>query len=437
MQPRSHRRRPFTWLYIAVGSLLLLSGLGYAALRGKVPAKVVNRVAGLFVQRQAGAVPWQPAQPVPGGSEQPVNVLILGLQLGGASTNPLTDAMLVASYDPRRESVSLLSIPRDLWVAIPGHGEGRINEAFQDAGPAGAMLTVQQVLGIPLNYYALVDYTAFERLIDDVGGVTVDVPYTLNDPTFPAPDEVHYEPFHITRGVHRLNGHEALRYARERHADPQGDIGRAQRQQQVLVALRSELLKPGNLFRINMVLRDMAAMVHTDFPLDQAPGLALQAVNATAVRQEVLGYQNKAVTDYTTGGGAEVLLPDKAVVQGIVRELFADTLSYLQAGAGVRVDNGSGFPSAATEYTRLLAAMGASVLPPGKATGVYSSARVQAYTRDPARLDEARLLAGMLGTSLELVDGPESADVVVTLGRDYPAYAPWTEADWVHLLGQR
>lgn len=432
MRQRIRRR---LYLYIPLLALVLLAGAGVAVLRVRLPARVINRVAGLVVRRQAAAVPWQSEPPVPSASsEPPVNILVMGLQIGGASTNPLTDAMLVASYDPKQSAASLLSIPRDLWVDIPGHGEGRINEAFEDGGPAEAMLTVQKSLGIPVNYYALVDYTAFERLVDDVGGVTVDVSYDLDDPDFPAPDMIHTEPFHISKGVHRLNGHEALRYARERHADPQGDIGRAQRQQQVLLALKSELLRPGNLFKLNVVRRDLAALVRTNFPLDQATGLVLEALHAAPVRQGVLGYDNRAVTDHVTRGGAAVLLPDTQVVQGIVRDLFAPTLAYLQAGARVRVDNGSRYPSAAAEYSRLLAELGVSVAPPGEAGQQYEQARVQAFTRDPARLDEARLLAGMLCVPLELSEGGETADVVITLGNDYPAYTPWSEADWAAAL---
>ena len=431
MPPR-RRRRPL--LYALLISLLIVAGCGVALARGRVPAPLVNRVAGLFVTRQPGAVPRPPQQPVPGDFEQPVNVLVMGLQVGGASTNPLTDAMLVVSYEPRQGSIGMLSIPRDLWVAIPGHGSGRINEAFQDGGPYEAMLTVQQNLGIPVNYYALINYAAFERLIDDVGGITVDVPYELDDPTFPAPDEIHFEPFYIDKGIHRLNGHEALRYARERHADPQGDFGRAQRQQQVLLALRSELLRPANLRRVGTILRDMADLVLTNFPLDEAAGVLLKAMNAASVRQETLQYGNQAVTDWVTPGGAAVLQPNPPVIRAIVGRLFTPTLAYLRAGAAVRVDSGSGRPEVAADYSRTLAAMGVHTLSPGEAAGIYSGSRVRAYTRDPARVEEAGLLAGMLGVPLELAEGEETAEVVITLGRDFAPLVSFTEADWAAFL---
>lgn len=408
---------------IGLGVALLLFGVGAA--KGFVPAPVIDAFARLFIGRQPGAVPWN--------SSQPVNILVLGLQIGGASTNPLTDSMMTVGYDPKSASLSMLSIPRDLWVPIPGHGEGRINEAFQDGGAGEATLTVQQNLGIPVNYYALVSYGAFEKLIDDVGGVTVDVPRNLDDPTFPAADEQHYDPFHITKGIHHLNGHEALRYARERHDDPLGDIGRAQRQQQVLMALKSQILRPANVLKIGLILRDVRATIRTNFPLDQAAGLGLNILRVTPanVHKDVLQYDNKAVQGYITPGGADVLLPNKAAIKQIVGGVFGPSLSYLQAGATVRVDNGNGYPLAATGFAKVLANMGVKTLDPGDADRTdYPTARVRIFTSDGQKVQEGRLIAAMLGVQPELASGQEKADIVVTLGRDYAPFVKFTEADW-------
>lgn len=407
-----------------LGALLLFMSLfAFAALQGWVPEPVISAAARLVVGRQPGAYPWD--------GKQPVNVLIMGLQIGGASTNPLTDSLMVASYQPGGK-VSLLSIPRDLWVEIPGHGEGRINEAFQDGGPHEAMLTVQQNLGVPVNYYALVSYEAFERLIDDVGGVTVEVAEDIDDPTFPAADEIHYEPFHIAKGTHHLNGHEALRYARTRHAD--SDFGRAQRQQQVLMALKAQLLKPANWLKLPAILRDVRATVRTNFPLDQAAAVGLRALRASEISRAVLQYENKAVYGYTTPAGADVLLPNHDVVRAITRQLFEPSYAYLKEGGEIRVDNGNGYPGAASHFTRVLKGMGAQVQEPGDADRAdYPASIVRANSR--AALPQARFIAALLGAKVE--EGKGEPDIVVTLGRDYAPYVKFTAEDWQEAIAPR
>jgi LCP family protein required for cell wall assembly len=406
------------------GILVFLLVFAFAAAKGMVPTSVVNGAASLFVGRQPGAVEWD--------TNQPANVLVMGLQIGGASTNPLTDSMMVVSYDPGAKSLSMLSIPRDLYVEIPGHGSGRINEAFEDGGAAEALLTVQQNLSIPVNYYALISYTAFEKLVDDLGGVTVDVPRDMNDPTYPADDEIHFDPFKISKGVHHLNGHEALRYARSRHADPLGDIGRAQRQQQILVALKEQALKPANILKLGLIMRDVQATVRTNFPLDQAAGLGLRVLQADKdkVQKGVLDYESHAITGAIIAG-ADVLAPNPKVIREITGKLFAPTLAYLKAGATVRVDNGSGYTGIATAYSRALANMGVKVTDPGDADRKdHPTAVVRAYTRDRAKMAEAKLLASMLGVALEQASGKESVDIVIILGKDYAPFNKFSAKDW-------
>lgn len=414
-----------TAILTVAGLLLLLPLFVLAALKGWMPEPVISAAARLVVGRQPGAVPWD--------GKQPVNILILGLQIGGASTNPLTDAIMVASWQPGGK-VSLLSIPRDLWVEIPGHGQGRINEAFQNGGPREAMLTVQQNLGIPVNYYALISYEAFQRLIDDVGGVTVTVEQDIDDPTFPAPDAIHYEPFKISKGTHHLNGREALRYARTRHADT--DFGRARRQQQVLMALKEQMLKPANWLKLPTILRDVRATVVTNFPLDQAPALGLRALRAGEIQREVLQYENKAVYGHTTPAGASVLLPNKPVIEAIVERLYAPSYAMLQQGGAIRVDNGNGYPGAAGHFSRVLRGMGAEVLEPGDADRTdYPTSQVRVSARAPAVRQAAQLIANLLGASL--VEGEGEPDIVVTLGRDYAPYVPFGETEWREAITPR
>ncbi len=390
----------------------------WALARGWVPPRVLNRVASVVVHRQREAKEWQP--------ELPLTVLVMGLQAGGASTSPLTDSMMVVWLDPKTRSAGMLSVPRDLWVEIPGHGYGRINEAYEDGGANLAELTVEQAIGVPIQYYAVISYSAFEKLVDDAGGVTVDVPRTLQDPTFPAPDEVHYEPFYLTAGVHQLNGRDALRYARERHSDPLGDLGRATRQQQIILALRDQLLRPRSIARLRALLTDAQGTVKTDFPLDEVPALALIAANIPAanVKRDVLQYANQAVSDWQTPAGASVLLPNQTAVDRVVRATFGPVLDRWDTGATVIVNNGAGYPGIATVYGKTLARMGVRVTEIGDAERHdYPRSQVQFYTRERSKVEQAHLLAGMLHVDPVMGQGKGSAEIVITLGRDYPAYS--------------
>ena len=259
---------------------------------------------------------------------EPVSVVLLGVQQAkNLHQAPLTDSILLARYAPDLGTAALLSIPRDIWVPIPGHGEGRINSVFEMTGPDGVKQAIDQLTGVRPDYYVILDYDGFKKLIDDIGGITVDVPRRLDDWHYPADDMIHFRHLVIEKGLQHMDGETALAYVRERHADPLGDLGRAQRQQQVLLAVKDQLLQPANLPKIPGVMEDLAAMIQTDFPISKAPAYAavLADVEAGSIRSGVLDYASGAVTDWKTPGGAAVLKPNHAVITEVVNRLFAGT----------------------------------------------------------------------------------------------------------------
>lgn len=417
--------RTLTLLLVAI--LLIIPSFTFATLQGWIPIPIVNAITRVFVWRQEGAVPWS--------TDQPVNVLVMGVQVGGVSTNPLTDSIIVASYQPQDGSVKLLSIPRDLWVEIPGYGGARINEAFQIGGPYEAMLTVQQNLGIPVNYYAVVNYRAVETLIDHLGGVTVEVPEDIDDPYFPAEDEIHYEPFSITKGVHHLNGREALRYARTRHGD--SDFGRAARQQQVVMALKDRLLNPLNLLKAPLFMHDARSLIKTNFPVDQAPGLMAKVLQSSpdSIQRAVLSYDNGAVVPFTGENGASLLILNPPVANQIIEEFFGPSLALLRNAPTIQVDNGNGYAGSATHFAQVLAGMGATVGEAGNADSMeYTSHQVLYTGRDRSTVQSARLIAAMLGTTAERAGGSQDAAIRVILGKNYAPWAEFTSDDWDRFL---
>jgi LCP family protein required for cell wall assembly len=207
--------------------------------------------------------------------DSPLNILLLGTDARPGDSDPTrTDAMVLVHLDRKDGSVSMLSLPRDLWVNYPGYGEGRINAAYaigeKKLGPGGgaalAKATVSKLTGLPVQQFVLVNFAGFKTLIDKLGGITVDVPKAIDDPAFPT-DNYGTITVHFDAGVQQMDGERALVYARTRHAD--SDFGRNQRQQQVLMALFDRVRANGLFSQITNVDEYTGAVrdyVKTDIP---------------------------------------------------------------------------------------------------------------------------------------------------------------------------
>ena len=179
----------------------------------------------------------------------PVNILVLGTD-GRASEGFLsrTDSIMIVGVKPSQLRLSLLSIPRDLFIEVPGYGSQRINtinllaeQKERGTGPTLAMQAMSEDLDIRLQRYIRLDFNGFVQLVDAVGGLTIDVEHTIIDDQYPTENGgVEYVKFDI--GVQQMDGNRALIYARTRHADD--DYHRAARQQQVVTALLSKLVNP-------------------------------------------------------------------------------------------------------------------------------------------------------------------------------------------------
>jgi polyisoprenyl-teichoic acid--peptidoglycan teichoic acid transferase len=260
-----------------------------------------------------------------------INILVMGIdRRPGEAFISRTDTMMLVSLDPESDTISVLSIPRDLYVVIPNRGRDRINTAFVygSAGnnPAGgaalAMQTVEYNLGVPVNHYIAIDFGAFIGAIDAIGGIHVNVPYDINDPTYPDMN-YGYEPLYIPAGRHHFDGAMALKYARTRKQD--NDFYRARRQQQVILAARSQVLSlglAGFLQQAPVLYQRFNDGVRTDLSLEQMIRLAQAAseVPSENIRNEVLDYDY--VNSHTTETGASVLVMINNRVAPLIQSLF-------------------------------------------------------------------------------------------------------------------
>jgi len=261
-----------------------------------------------------------------------VNILLLGIDRRPDEFYSRTDTMILVTVDPNSKTAGMLSIPRDLWVSIPGYDEDRINKAYflgdqnnyPGGGPALAMKTVQYNLGVPVHFYAQIDFKGFEKVIDTLDGIDINAPQTIDDPTFPD-SNYGYDPFHIEAGQHTLNGHDAMRYARTR-ATLGSDFDRARRQQQVLFAIRDKALQIGIIPKIPDLWTTMSGTVETDLQLVDIVELAqlVDKIDTENIQNEII--DPSMTVDYTVPDtGARVLLPLREKIRPLIDEMFAES----------------------------------------------------------------------------------------------------------------
>jgi LCP family protein required for cell wall assembly len=262
-----------------------------------------------------------------------VTVLLMGIdRRPGEAFISRTDTMMILSVNPDDDTASILSVPRDLYVEIPGYGRNRINTAFvygaNEGGPAGgaqlAMETVELNLGVHIDHYVLVDFGAFIKAIDTIGGISVYVPRELYDAQFPDMN-YGYDPFYVPAGTQQFDGLTALKYARTRHVD--NDFGRAQRQQQVVLAVRQKVLALGLndfLTRLPVLYQQMQEGIRTDLSISDMVTLisATGDIPEESIRSAVIDYTY--VTSYRTPQGSDVLVLQNELVGTLIEEMFAE-----------------------------------------------------------------------------------------------------------------
>ena len=264
------------------------------------------------------------------------NILVLGMdRRPGArdNLNARTDAIIIASYDPVTDTIGLLNIPRDIHVAILDVNEEmvRINTLLvrgesraEGYGPYYAMETLQLNFGMYIDAYIAFDFVAFIEFIDAIGGITVDVPATINDPTFPDMN-YGYDPLYIPRGINHFDGREALAYARTRHND--NDYLRGQRQLQVVTAVRDRLSEASVLADLVANAPDLWETLSENFYKNIAYedivrlGLALVELDSEDITTGSLNEQYSFVYNYR---GERVRVPDRELLPQLLVDTFGE-----------------------------------------------------------------------------------------------------------------
>jgi polyisoprenyl-teichoic acid--peptidoglycan teichoic acid transferase len=203
-------------------------------------------------------------------SDDPVSVLLMGVEdYATSGDNGRTDTLMVATFSPNDEKLKLLSIPRDTMVDIVGHGtRDKITHAHAFGGKEMTIDTVENFLDVPIDYYATVNFDAFKNVVDILGGISVDVPFDFEQNS----DDKVAEKLQFYEGEMELDGRYALAYARMRKADPQGDIGRNERQQEVIKAIIKKAVSIGTITKVDDLAKEIGNNVETNMKVSE--GLA-------------------------------------------------------------------------------------------------------------------------------------------------------------------
>jgi len=211
-----------------------------------------------------------------GEEEGRVNILLLGRAGEHYPGRNLTDTIMIMSIDTTTKQVALLSLPRDLYVPIADSDlYTKLNSLYQyglsqKEGTALIEQTIEAITSTPIHYFITLDFDGFEKIVDTLGGVSVDVPRDFYDPRYPGKN-YSYETFEIKKGWQTLDGATALKYVRERHDDPAGDFGRAKRQQQVIQAIKNKAFSLGTFFytnTLNRLIDTLGESIKTNMSLD-------------------------------------------------------------------------------------------------------------------------------------------------------------------------
>ncbi len=227
-----------------------------------------------------------------GYSEERINILLLGTAGKGKPGQNLTDTLMILSINPQNSRVTFISLPRDLYVSVPFLNFGtKINSVYQlglnnsgkDPRAAAEIIlkTVEDVTALKLHYYAILNFDGFEKIIDSLGGINIQNERDIYDASYPGPN-YSYETFALPKGLHHLDGKTALKYARERHDDPEGDFGRAKRQQQIMEVAKNKFFSAGtllNVFSLNEIFNALGENIVTDIAPEEFAGFLELAKN--------------------------------------------------------------------------------------------------------------------------------------------------------------
>jgi LCP family protein required for cell wall assembly len=319
---RRRTRRVLIGVGVTVLVLLLLIGGGFWYLTERYAGNV-ERLGDVFAEIPEESRP-EPAQPTEAGVQgDPVTFLLIGSDTraevpDGELPDARSDAIMLARISADREDAQVISIPRDSWVSIPGHGMNKINASYAFGGPSLLIQTVEQMTGVRVDHFAALDFDGLIQLTDDLGGVTVEVAETTRN-----------GPYTFTAGTNELTGDMARWYLAQRYRLPGGDFDRVKRHQEFMKAVLNKLISNdtfSDLGKLDDALRTVTESVAVSDSLGNTAMLRL-AYSMRDVTEENVDFFTVPVEGIGTEGRASVVYINEVGAESMWEYLRTDSLA--------------------------------------------------------------------------------------------------------------
>jgi len=384
-----------------------------------------------------------------------ITFLLLGVDNRAWMNNqgpPRTDTIILVTIDPENQSAKMLSIPRDLWVEIPGFGGYKINQAYSlgesqglaSGGPGLTLDTVELFLDIEIPFYVQVNFEAFIHIIDKIGGIKINIPETLVVDPLEGEFNVTLKP-----GIQTLSGDLALAYARARNTSG-SDFDRVQRQQQVIRAMLQRItdfnLIPTIISNAPDLYKEVMHGVETNFSLLQVAQLTQLGYMIAPANLQSMAIGSYDVTNSISYNGLSILLPIPENIQKL-REEFLSTISIPAAdpfatatitnqdtndavetptiiakeeNASITLQNGTLKPGLASETQDILASHAITITGIGNADRIYAETIIIDYSGNPNTVNQLMTLLEVLPRNVyNRYDATITTDILVILGEEW------------------
>ncbi len=380
-EPSQPQRRPIRTTLLVLGSVLAIlfaavavwTIMLYGALTGSA-----SKTSPTMTQLRKALSAQQP--------NQPTRILVVGVDKARIAGATRSDTMILVQLDWSSRQVWIVSIPRDTRIYLQGHGFLKVNGAHEIGGPALTVSAVRSLLGLPINHYVEVDWAGFERLVDDLGGVWVNIPSPIHDRKA-ASHTLHSRARAVPSGYQHLDGAHALTFARSRKFID-ADFSRMRDQQTLLRALASQAARPRNVVLAPRIIGDLFKQVITDLGRGDMVSIALLA--------NLAGSGGVHTTTLTGDWRSPFVYANPTALAAIQRALRTDTdFNTNLTDPALTVSNGSGIAGAGAAITRRLQQQGLRVKRLGNAPRRFDHTVVVYKGNDPSIAERvARLLGG-------------------------------------------
>ncbi len=364
------------------------------------------------------------------------NILVLGTGGKDHEGADLTDTILVASIDDENKLVTMVSIPRDTWIKDSTIGNSKINEFYyyaknyyEDSTKGLEHLTekVEDLMGIPVHYYIKINFDGFKYLIDVIGGIDIFVEETIDDPYYPKDGTFEYEPFYIESGFHNMDGEIALKYARSRKTT--SDFDRANRQQQIIYAIKEKALQTNIIFsksKIEEILDTLKENIDTNITAKE-----LLTLGGMASEYGVDQITHRLIHDDPTQCGGFLYTPDRTFYNDLFvlipaggydlihkyADLNFNTPLIAQEDIQIHILNGTTIPGVAGETKQVLKRFWFDIIRFGNATKQQVTETTYYYKAENGRPEALNFLQ-------KIIPGKESSEIpqdYIDLGYDLKA----------------